>query len=40
MEAFVELFALQLRNKRYHENFTCAMTWCFQPETNIHKKNF
>lgn len=36
----MELFANELKNKRYHENFTCALTWCFQPETTLHKRNF
>lgn len=40
MEAFAELYVTELANKRYHEQYTCAMTWCFQPEVNLHKRNF
>ena len=40
MEAFIDMFAMELKAKRYHEQFTCAMTWCFQPETTLHKRNF
>ena len=40
MEAFVELYNTELANGRYHEQYTCAMTWCFQPEVNLHKRNF
>ena len=40
MEAFVDLFAFELKAGRFNENFTCAMTWCFQPETTLHKRNF
>jgi hypothetical protein len=40
MEAFIDLFNSQLKHKRFNESFTCAMTWCFQPENNLFKKNF
>jgi len=40
MEAFTDMFASEMRSKRFHENYTCAMTWCFQPETLLHKRNF
>ena len=40
MEAFVDLFANELKHSRFNESFVCAMTWCFQPEANLHKRNF
>ena len=40
MYAFMDLFRHEMQQKRYHENFTCAMTWCFQPESNIHRRQF
>lgn len=40
MEAFIDMFAIELKAKRYNAQFTCAMTWCFQPETTLHKRNF
>jgi hypothetical protein len=29
MEAFIDLFAEELKAGRFNENYTCAMTWCF-----------
>lgn len=40
MQAFVDLFVNELRNERYNESFTCAMTWAFQPACNLHKNHF
>ena len=40
MEAFVDLFAHELKAGRYNENFTCAMTWCFKSDDMLHKRNF
>ena len=40
MSAFMDLFAHELKNKRYHENFTCAMTRCFKSDDMLHKRNF
>lgn len=36
----MDLFAHELKAKRYHETYTCAMTWAFQPETSLHKAHF
>ena len=36
----MDLFANELKHGRYNETFVCAMTWCFQPEVNLHKRNF
>ena len=40
MKDFVDLFALELKAGRYHTDFAMAMTWCFQPECSLHKRNF
>ena len=40
MQAFVDLFVNELRNERYNESFTCAMTWAFQPACTLHKNHF
>ena len=40
MEAFTDMFAQELKAGRYNESFTCAMTWCFQPSTSLHNRNF
>jgi hypothetical protein len=36
LEAFIKLFIIELRNKRYDPNFMEAMTWCFAPEASLH----
>lgn len=40
IEVHLDLFAKELQAGRYNEQFTCAMTWAFQPDCNLHKKNF
>lgn len=40
LEALVDLFLIQLRNKRYHENFVMAMTWAFCPQKTLHRNQF
>ena len=40
VEGIMDLFCKELQAGRYDEQFTCAMTWAFQPDCNLHKKNF
>mmetsp|Transcript_393 Transcript_393/g.548 ORF Transcript_393/g.548 Transcript_393/m.548 type:complete len:291 (-) Transcript_393:8442-9314(-) len=40
MAAFVDLYALELKSKRYNETLTCAMTWCFKADTTLHGNHF
>ena len=34
------LFLDQTRKRRFSDNFTCALTWCFQPNTTLHNDHF
>lgn len=40
MNGFVELYANELKSKRYNETLTCAMTWCFKADTTLHSNHF
>ena len=40
MDAFVRLYANQLKHKRFNEMLTCAMTWCFKADTTLHSNHF
>ena len=40
MQVFIDLFCAELKAGRYNETFFCAMTWCFQPDSSLFKKNF
>ena len=40
LEAWMNLFLHQGRLKRFSDNFTCALTWCFQPNTTMHNLHF
>lgn len=39
-EAWTNLFMHQARMNRFSDNFTCALTWCFQPNCNLHNLHF
>ena len=36
----MKLFLNELREKRYHEEFICAITWCFQPTSSLFAQYF
>ena len=40
LEVWIDMFQAQMRHKRFNEQFTCALTWCFQPNVNLHKLHF
>ena len=40
LEAFVELFLVELKNNRFNESYIMAMTWAFSPIKNMHKSAF
>ena len=40
MRAFIELFVLELKDKRYNANFTEAMIHVLDPECGLHKRHF
>jgi len=31
LESWIRLFLDNMKKKRFHEKFICALTWCFQP---------
>ena len=40
MESWVKLFLAEAREHRFNESFVCALTWCFQPNCNLHNTYF
>lgn len=40
LESIMDVFLVELQNKRYNQEFYCAVTWCFQPVCSLHQNNF
>lgn len=40
LEQCLYLLGRELEKDRYDENFLSAMTWCFDPSTDLHRHYF
>ena len=40
MKTFISLFVIELKQKRYNENFYEIISWCFAPKSALHKHHF
>ena len=40
LKAFLSIYLVELRNKRYNFEFTMAMSWVFNPSCSLHQQHF
>ena len=40
LKAFLSIYLVELKNKRYNFEFTMAMSWVFNPACSLHQRHF